>query len=165
MKHTLTPLIALLLAPLHAQDAAPKDRSAVNSPTGPSSMMADSPVKFPDKGPLPSKYPPDVKTEIYAAEMDYFLFESPCRSLEQIATIQAEMPKGEVTVPANDWKNLTRTRRRLTEGGEFHLLALGDSIINDTMRSGWIAKLQEAYPKAKIKATVYVRGGGGCRPA
>ena len=31
------------------------------------------------------------------------------------------------------------------------------------MRSGWVAGLQEAYPKASIKATVYVRGAGGCQ--
>jgi hypothetical protein len=31
------------------------------------------------------------------------------------------------------------------------------------MRSGWVAKLQETYPKARIAATVYVRGGGGCQ--
>ena len=49
------------------------------------------------------------------------------------------------------------------EGGDLRLLALGDSIVNDTMRSGWVAKLQEAYPKARIEATVYVRGGGGCQ--
>jgi hypothetical protein len=40
---------------------------------------------------------------------------------------------------------------------------VGDSIVNDTMRSGWVAKLREAYPKASIRATVYVRGGGGCQ--
>lgn len=40
---------------------------------------------------------------------------------------------------------------------------MGDSIVNDTMRSGWVALLQEAYPKAHIEATVYVRGGGGCQ--
>jgi lysophospholipase L1-like esterase len=51
----------------------------------------------------------------------------------------------------------------LTEGGELRLLAVGDSIVNDTMRSGWVAKLAEAYPKASITATVYVRGGGGCQ--
>jgi len=49
------------------------------------------------------------------------------------------------------------------EGGELYLLAMGDSIVNDTMRSGWVARLQEAYPKANIRATVYVRGGGGCQ--
>jgi hypothetical protein len=73
------------------------------------------------------------------------------------------MIKGTFTVPAADWTFLQRTRRILTEGGEFRLLALGDSIVNDTMRSGWVAKLQQAYPKAEIKATVYVRGGGGCQ--
>lgn len=31
------------------------------------------------------------------------------------------------------------------------------------MRSGWVAKLQEAYPESRIRATVYVRGGGGCQ--
>jgi lysophospholipase L1-like esterase len=40
---------------------------------------------------------------------------------------------------------------------------MGDSIVNDTMRSGWLAKLAEAYPKAKIRGTVYVRGGGNCQ--
>ena len=34
---------------------------------------------------------------------------------------------------------LRRTRQILTEGGELRLLALGDSIVNDTMRSGWVA--------------------------
>ena len=58
---------------------------------------------------------------------------------------------------------MARTRRILTDGGELRLMAVGDSIVNDTMRSGWVAKFQEAYPKAKINALVYVRGGGGCQ--
>ena len=41
------------------------------------------------------------------------------------------------------------------------MLAAGDSIVNDTMRSGCVAKLQEAYPKAKFREAVCVRGGGG----
>jgi len=73
------------------------------------------------------------------------------------------MPKGEFTPPKQDWRHLSRTRRILTEGGDLHLLAMGDSIVNDTMRSGWVARLREAYPKANIRATVYVRGGGGCQ--
>jgi hypothetical protein len=73
------------------------------------------------------------------------------------------MLKGEFTPPPPDWTHLRRIQRILTEGGDLHLLALGDSIVNDTMRSGWVAKLQEAYPKAKIDALVYVRGGGGCQ--
>jgi hypothetical protein len=142
-----------------AQDAPPAERR----PAPPRGMMADSPVTFPKKGPLPRQFPPDVKVQSHPSEKQYFRFESPCRSLEQIAAIQAGMPKGTFTPPANDWKHLERTRRALTAGGALHVLGLGDSIVNDTMRSGWIAKLREAYPTAKIKATVYVRGGGGCQ--
>ena len=126
-------------------------------------MMQDSPVKFPERGPLPARFPPDVKTESFPAEKDYSLFTTPCRSLEQIARIQAEMPRGRFAAPANDWAHLARTRRILHEGGKLNLLALGDSIVNDTMRSGWVAQLQAAYPDARIVATVYVRGGGGCQ--
>jgi lysophospholipase L1-like esterase len=124
--------------------------------------MADSPVQFPARGALPATYPPDVKTASYPAEPDYFLFESPCRSLQQIAIVRAGMVRGEFTPPRNDWSHLPRTRRALTEGGDLHVLGLGDSIVNDTMRSGWLASLREAYPQAKIRGTVYVRGGGGC---
>jgi hypothetical protein len=31
-------------------------------------MMQDSPVKFPERGPLPARFPPDVKTESFPAE-------------------------------------------------------------------------------------------------
>jgi len=126
-------------------------------------MMGDSPVKFPDKGPLPSKFPPDVSAKRETPEKDYSIFETPERSLAQIEKIQAEMPKGTFTPPPADWKYLARTRRVLTEGGDLHLFAMGDSIVADTMRSGWVAKLREACPKANIRGTVYVRGGGGCQ--
>lgn len=126
-------------------------------------LMADSPVKFPEQGALPAKYPPDVKVQNEPAENEYYIFDSPCRSVEQIKRIQKEMPAGRFTPPPADWKPLERTRRILTAGGDLRVLALGDSIINDTMRSGWVALLREAYPKADIQATVYVRGGGGCQ--
>lgn len=127
-------------------------------------MMEDSPVTFPERGALPSKYPPDKPSKMNeATEEGYYIVSSPQRSPAQIERIQAEMPKGEFTPPKPDWTHLSRTRRILTEGGELHLLAMGDSIVNDTMRSGWVAKLREAYPKASIRATVYVRGGGGCQ--
>jgi hypothetical protein len=154
---------ALLAPAAFAQNAAPADRNNVNTAARPGDMMADSPVVFPKEGPIPAKYPPDVKEQSEPVEKDYYLFSSPCRSLAQIEKIQAEMPPGKFTLPTPDWKNLARTRRILTEGGELRLLAVGDSIVNDTMRSGWVAKLQEAYPKASIKATVYVRGGGCCQ--
>ena len=127
-------------------------------------MKKDSPVTFPEKGALPSKYPPDRPTkDRVATENGYYLFGSPQRSLEQIDRIRAEMPKGAFTPPPQDWKHLARTRRLLAGGGTLHVLGLGDSIVNDTMRSAWLAKLQEAYPKATVRGTVYVRGGGGCQ--
>ncbi|MFH1571200.1 MAG: SGNH/GDSL hydrolase family protein [Gemmatimonadota bacterium] len=127
-------------------------------------MIADSPVRFPGQGALPARFPPDRPAAgRQAPEEDSFLFESPERSLEQIAAIQAEMPAGRFAPPPHDWDPLARARRALTEGGPLHLLALGDSIVNDTMRSGWVARLQEAFPKAVLRATVYVRGGGGCQ--
>lgn len=149
------------LAP--AQDAAPADRNAVNTAARPGDMLADSPVTFPQQGALPAKYPPDVKDQAEPSEKDYYIFSTPCRSLAQIAAIQQDMPPGQFTQPTADWTHLRRTRRILTAGGDLHLLALGDSIVNDTMRSGWVAQLQEAYPQARIRATVYVRGGGGCQ--
>lgn len=127
-------------------------------------MMADSPVTFPQTGALPAIYPPDrPSTERETPEEGYYIFTTPERSLEQIATIQGAMPAGTFTPPPGDWGPLALARATLTGGGELHILALGDSIVNDTMRSGWVAKLQEAYPKASIRATVYVRGGGGCQ--
>ena len=127
-------------------------------------MMADSPVTFPKQGALPSKHPPDQSAKDGGApEKGYYLFSTPERSLAQINRIQAEMVKGQFTPPKADWANLPRTRKILTEGGDLHILGLGDSIVNDTMRSGWVAKLREAYPKATIRGKVYVRGGGGCQ--
>jgi hypothetical protein len=124
-------------------------------------MMADSPVTFSANGALPAKYAPDITVVEIPAEKDYFLFVCSARSLAQINKIQAEMPSGQFTLPAPNRKYLKKTRKKLRKGGEVHILGLGDSIINDIMRSGWIAKLREAYPKATIKATVFVRGGGG----
>jgi hypothetical protein len=149
--------------PLRSQNAAAPDRNAVNTTTRPGGMMADSPVQFPKEGALPSRFTPDVKEQSEPSEKDYYIFSSPCRSLEQIEAIQQAMAPGHFTAPPPDWKYLPRTRKILTEGGDLRILGLGDSIVNDTMRSGWVAKLQAAYPKARIQATVYVRGGGGCQ--
>ncbi len=133
------------------------------APAARADMMKDSPVKFPDKGALPSQNPPDMKTPQETPEKDYSIFGTPQRSLAQIEKIRAGMVKGTFTSPPPDWQWLPRTRKTLTGGGDLHILAFGDSIVADTMRSGWVGKLAEAYPKAQIRGTVYVRGGGGCQ--
>lgn len=154
-------LSAILIA--NAQSASVADRVRVNDPVAKNSMEADSPITFPKSGPLPPKFERDVKQVDEPTEKEYCIFSSPCRSLQQIAAIQKEMPPGTFTPPAPDWTRLRKTRRLLAEGGTLRILGLGDSIVNDTMRSGWVASLGAAYPKAKIEATVYVRGGGGCQ--
>ena len=127
-------------------------------------MEKDSPVTFPERGALPAKYPPDRPSrQRESPEEGYSIFGMPERSVEQIDKIQAEMPAGRFTAPRADWTHLRRTREVLNRGGKLHVMAIGDSIVNDTMRSGWLAKLSEAYPKAEITGTVYVRGGGGCQ--
>jgi len=143
------PLTALALA------SVPASRADLN---------ADSPVKFPASGALPARYPADRPTKDGAeVEPGTYVSSTPERSLDQIRKIQAEMPAGSFKAPPADWKNLPRTRRILDEGGPLRLVALGDSIVNDTMRSGWVALLGEAFPKADARATVCVRGGGGCQ--
>lgn len=130
----------------------------------PGGAHVDSPVKFPAQGALPARFPPDLKVETFdPGEPDYYLFSSPCRSLRQIRAIQEAMPAGRFTPPPNDWKHLPRTRHALRQGGRLHVMAIGDSIVNDMMRSGWVTVLREMYPRADITATVYVRGGGGCQ--
>lgn len=126
-------------------------------------MMKDSPVTFPEKGALPAKYPPDVRTPSIPAEKEYAIFGTPQRSMKQIHVIRADMAAGRFTPPPHDWAHLSRTKKLLTDGGKLTLLAMGDSIVNDTMRSGWVAELQSLYPNCRIDAYVYVRGGGGCQ--
>ncbi len=49
-------------------------------------------------------------------DKDCSIFDTPQRSLEQIATIQAEMPNGKFTPKQPGWTHLKRTHRILTEG-------------------------------------------------
>jgi len=164
-------IAALLLAislpalpPASGQDTGPTGRNTGDASADPGDMMADSPVRFPEKGALPPAFPPDLKPRTHdAGEPGYYLFDSPPRSLAQVREIQAAMPPGTFTPPPNNWVHLKLTRRALTEGGSLHIMAIGDSIVNDTMRSGWISLLRATYPGATITATVYVRGGGGCQ--
>ncbi len=120
-------------------------------------------MTFPAKGALPSKYPPDISTKREVPEKDYAIFATPERSLGPDRENPGRDGQRHVHSAEAGLAHLNRTRRILTEGGDLHLLALGDSIVADTMRSGWLAKLAEAYPKARIRGTVYVRGGGGCQ--
>ena len=88
-------------------------------------MMKDSPVTFPAKGALPSKYPPDVRTKREVPEKDYAIFGTP-RTLAGARSRRSRPRwcKGTFTPPKPDWTHLNRTHRILTEGGE--LASAGD---------------------------------------
>lgn len=147
----------------HPRQVAAAPAAAAVPATSKEDMGADSPVTFPKEGALPAKFPADIRDNSFPAEKDYYIFSSPCRSLKQIEEIQKAMPPGRFDPPPRDWRFLPRTQRTLTEGGDLRILALGDSIVNDTMRSGWVGSLAAAYPKANVQTTVFVRGGGGCQ--
>ena len=105
---------AFLVLSADAQDAKPDDQNAVNAKGKQiDSMMDDSPVTFPKRGALPSKFPPDVKTDRRIPEEGYSISGSPNRSLKQVNAIQAEMPKGDFTPPPADWQHLSRTKKIL----------------------------------------------------
>jgi hypothetical protein len=64
--------------------------------------------------------------------------------------------------PSARWDNLNTTRQRLRAGGEFRIVMLGDSIVDDTARSAWVLLLARQYPETKIRMMTVTRGGSGC---
>lgn len=95
-------------------------------------------------------------------ENDAYIATEPERTMEEIEKAYAEMP--EVKYQPNDdrWNNLSSTKKKLSEGGDFRIVMLGDSIVNDTSRSRWEDLLQQKYPKSKIVKVTCVRGSTGC---
>ncbi|MFO0890776.1 MAG: SGNH/GDSL hydrolase family protein [Isosphaeraceae bacterium] len=87
----------------------------------------------------------------------------PERSLADIDRAHAEMSPVSYKPPADRWDRLPRTARILaSSSGELRVLMLGDSIVNDTSRSGWDQVLQRSYPNIRIIKTTCVRGSTGC---
>ena len=84
------------------------------------------------------------------------------RRLEQILKVYAEMPTVAYGPPVDRWERLPRTRKLLTEGGTLHVVMLGDSIVNDTSRSGWDLIVERRHPTCIIEKVTCVRGSTGC---
>jgi alpha-L-fucosidase len=84
------------------------------------------------------------------------------RKLEQILRVYGEMPAVQYTPPADRWEKLPGTRTRLVEGGVLHVVMLGDSIVNDTSRSGWDLIVERRHPTCTIEKVTCVRGSTGC---
>jgi hypothetical protein len=71
-------------------------------------------------------------------------------------------PRLTYSLPADRHAGLSATLAKLREGRPLKIVALGDSIINDAARSGWILRLKETYPRSSVQMTTIVRGGTGC---
>jgi TolB protein len=117
--------------------------------------------RYPQTGALPDLFPERGAGAKHLPDDTYVLPE-PRRTREQLAALDALMPGSTFTAPSNRWGRLPKTRDKLTTGGALHVVNLGDSIVNDTARSGWLLRLQDLYPKASIRMTTVVRGGAGC---
>ncbi len=84
------------------------------------------------------------------------------RTLEQIQRAYAEMPTVRYRPPVGRWDTLPQTKERLTAGGTLRVVMLGDSIVNDTSRSGWTYIVERRHPRCLIDKTTCVRGSTGC---
>lgn len=84
------------------------------------------------------------------------------RTLEQIEAIYAQIPPVRYDAPPDRWRRLEQTARRLKDGPALRVVMLGDSIVNDTSRSGWNLLVQQRYPKCRIERVTSVRGSTGC---
>jgi lysophospholipase L1-like esterase len=82
--------------------------------------------------------------------------------LQRIDAIYAEMEPVRYKAPADRWKYLPGTLKKLEEGPTLNMVMLGDSIVNDTSYSSFELLVGRMYPKCKIKRTVSVRGSTGC---
>ena len=162
---TLTIFLAASLCATHvpAQDAAPADRNAVNTAARPGGMMADSPVTFPKQGALPAKYPPDVKDQRRAVgegllHLQHALplagadrGDSDGHAVRPVHEAARGLDASAAHAPHPHRRRRPAAARAGRQHRErHHALRLGGA-------------LQEAYPKARIQATVFVRGGGGCQ--
>ncbi len=115
------------------------------------SQVGQAPDEFPARGGSTRNLPDGV-----------YVIEEPRRTSEQLRALDEIMPEARFDMPARRWRHLPKTIQRLQEGGELHIVNLGDSIVNDTARSAWVIRLEERYPKCRIKMTTVVRGGTGC---
>ena len=92
-----------------------------------------------------------------------YVLTQPERTVEQIDKAYAEMPPVKYEPPADRWARLPRTAKILRKAeGELRVVMLGDSIVNDTSRSGWDLVLGRAYPKVRVTKVTCVRGSTGC---
>ena len=97
-----------------------------------------------------------------AAEDGSYVLRSNERTLEAVLKAYSEMAPVRYSPPAERWEKLPRTRQLLVEGGVLRVVMLGDSIVNDTSRSGWDYVVGRRHPRCTIEKVTAVRGSTGC---
>ncbi|MCF7853887.1 MAG: hypothetical protein K9N51_03745 [Candidatus Pacebacteria bacterium] len=91
-----------------------------------------------------------------------FVLDEPRRTLEEVLQFDAQLGDFEFEPPANRFKHLPVTRATLTDGGELRVVQLGDSIMNDIARSGWMLRLENSETSPELDVVTVVRGTTGC---
>ncbi|MCY3020398.1 MAG: SGNH/GDSL hydrolase family protein [Planctomycetota bacterium] len=82
--------------------------------------------------------------------------------LQRLDALYGAMEPVKFVPPADRWKYLPETMKRLNDGGALRIVMLGDSIIGDTSSSQWDKLLERLYPKCKVVKVTSVRGSTGC---
>jgi alpha-L-fucosidase len=84
------------------------------------------------------------------------------RTLEAVLKAYSGMAPVQHSPPADRWERLPGARQLLIEGGVLRVVMLGDSIVNDTSRSGWDYVVGRRHPRCTIEKVTSVRGSTGC---
>ena len=78
-----------------------------------------------------------------------------------LATVNANAPF--MFAPKGDWTvGIPRTMEALKSGKEWHVVMLGDSIMNDTFHSQFHSLVKRAYPKSDVEWRPSIRSATGC---
>ena len=76
--------------------------------------------------------------------------------------VYSECPALNFQAPGNAMEQLPKTTEALLKGTSWHVLMLGDSIMQDTFHSLFHALLKREYPSSNFRFTISVRGSTGC---
>lgn len=93
---------------------------------------------------------------------DMYITDRPERTIEAVDKIYGAMARVAYQPPRDRWRFLPHTLSALRHGGSLTVVSLGDSIVNDTCRSGWPMLVQRNAPRVSLTAWTVVRGSTGC---
>ena len=87
---------------------------------------------------------------------------SAAEAAEYCDRVFRELPPLNFKAPANAMDLLPKTRAALHSGKPWHVLLLGDSIMQDTFHSQFHSLLKREFPNSEFDFTISMRGSTGC---